>query len=468
MAIPVEQFPILTPQQAVPALTGAERGVGLARNLMQAAYTPQQMQSQAALKNAMAKMYGAQTQFMPLKYALQAQQQTQTGSRFGGAYQMARALMAAPQPVRAEWIQKNQAAYESVLNTLGQQGLQGPTPSQLMVQKMMQHYFPQYYGAAAQQPQQPQQAPVPQAPSQQGIQQPQQAPVPQAPSQQGIQQPPKPLDAQLDDLSNAFARAKNTPQGQAIEHQTALQQTGQPAQQLAGSVAPSSQELGGLPVPQPSFALGDIQKSRLVTQMTENNALVQGQTRTRAQGAITMERWLGDNQQEYSRRINNALEYAGAKGRGKLYFQEWANKNPHKLADYDWYFTAFMPQVTNNQRIMETMGVTDQQKKELQASLGQARNIASNPTRARIAVNNMFSSWQDLAKSTLKTAQPAHPGVLSKLYGFKFYSGDYIAKPTGAVSGIVTVRSPDGRMWNIPQKNVAEAVRRGGTVIGGR
>jgi hypothetical protein len=437
MAIPVEQFPILSPEQAQPGLTGALRGSQLAQSILQNIYTPQREQAAAALKGAQAQMYGQQAKFMPLKMALQAQQMQQTGSRFGSAYQAARFIQSLNPAIRAQFIATHQPQVETTINQLINASSQPASPLQKTVSGMLSQYFPQSQSMVQ-----------PSAPT---------TPLPS----------PKETQQKLDAV---FDTASKTPQGQQIEHNLSVQKTGTTTPTVAGTQLHPILTNTNFSIPVPDMNLAQVEKNTLGSQMVTNNKLVPLITQTRAQGGLILENFLSKNRPYVEKIVNDAVEYAGAKGRGKRYFDEWLNKNQDKLSSWDAYRNGLLPILAQAQSVMEKAGATDMQRKSYEAIYHQANNIMSNPERARMSLNKGFALWQDLGRSNIAIAEPRFPGTMQKLYGFKFYKGDYIRTPrqavAGAQTGMVRMRA-DGKLYNIPQKSVAEALRRGFVRTGG-
>ena len=170
MPIPVQQFPILSPQQANPLGMGLAVGQNLYqqgvnnRSLQQANQqnlqgkalanalaqlklnlAPQTLQADLAYKQAQVPYLQAntqklnqETQFLPLETLIKAQQAAQIGSRFGGAYQQARALQAMSPAARQLWIAQNQEQYNQMLADLGNQ-----TTVNFITPELLKDYFPQ-------------------------------------------------------------------------------------------------------------------------------------------------------------------------------------------------------------------------------------------------------------------------------------------------------------------------------------
>lgn len=78
------------------------------------------------------------TQLAPLDALIKAQQAAQVGSRFGGAYQMARALQAMAPAARQIWIAQNQDQYNQMLVDLGNQ-----TNNSFITPEIVKRYVPE-------------------------------------------------------------------------------------------------------------------------------------------------------------------------------------------------------------------------------------------------------------------------------------------------------------------------------------
>ena len=77
-------------------------------------------------------------QYFPLDERLKMQNAMQQSSRFGGAYQLARALSAMAAPAREEWINAHQDQYDQMLADLGNKSSTPP----LITPGLLQKYFP--------------------------------------------------------------------------------------------------------------------------------------------------------------------------------------------------------------------------------------------------------------------------------------------------------------------------------------
>lgn len=170
MAIPVQQFPILSAQEANPLGMGLATGGNLVQQFIQnhflknneqenlqkqqlanalshiqLQFAPETMQTSLAYKSTQIPYLQAQTekikqatQLAPLDALIKAQQAAQVGSRFGGAYQMARALQAMSPAARQLWVAQNQDQYNQMLVDLGNQ-----TNSSFITPKVVKHYLPE-------------------------------------------------------------------------------------------------------------------------------------------------------------------------------------------------------------------------------------------------------------------------------------------------------------------------------------
>jgi hypothetical protein len=98
----------------------------------------QKQQLTHALMQAQTEKTKQATQLAPLDTLIKAQQAAQVGSRFGGAYQMARALQAMAPAARQIWIAQNQDHYNQMLVDLGNQ-----TNSSFITPKVVKHYLPE-------------------------------------------------------------------------------------------------------------------------------------------------------------------------------------------------------------------------------------------------------------------------------------------------------------------------------------
>jgi hypothetical protein len=386
----------------------------------------------------------------PEKLKLAQQQLAETSSRFGGAYQLAKFMQLMSPSVRDFWSAKHMPELDTLANMLGNIGLkQGaqdlgaiPAPTQptdpLMrsIQQNLQLSAPstgtdQTTAPATTQPATPVQQPT--------------APV-QQPATPETTQPATPVQQPAQPTKNVMQEtAKNNSFGQM-----------QPGL--------STKDIGNeKSIRQFSTTLPEVQREQLVAYSAANEKQAGTKMWNRAVAAVQLEKFLTNNQQQYAKRINTALQYAGLLGRSKRLAQAWANRNPDALSDYDWFknggFTLF---TTNGIKLMDGMGATDQQKKELKDSSTSLDTWESNPERARLNFNKFVETLHQNAKSILSAAQPVQPGVLQKLYGLTPSKGDYLAAPGVAGNGsTVRMQTPDGTLWNVPPDQIDIATKRG-------
>lgn len=145
MVIPVQQFPILSPEQSNPLGMGLATGGNLYQQWMQNHFLKsneqenlQKQQLAHALMQAQTDKTKQATQLAPLDALIKAQQAAQVGSRFGGAYQMARALQAMAPAARQIWIAQNQDHYNQMLVDLGNQ-----TNNNFITPEIVKRYVPE-------------------------------------------------------------------------------------------------------------------------------------------------------------------------------------------------------------------------------------------------------------------------------------------------------------------------------------
>lgn len=145
MVIPVQQFPILSPKQSNPLGMGLATGGNLYQQWIQNHFLKnneqenlQKQQLAHALMQAQTDKTKQVTQLAPLDALIKAQQASQIGSRFGGAYQMARALQAMAPAARQIWIAQNQDQYNQMLVDLGNQ-----TNSSFITPELLKRYLPE-------------------------------------------------------------------------------------------------------------------------------------------------------------------------------------------------------------------------------------------------------------------------------------------------------------------------------------
>jgi hypothetical protein len=423
MPIPVTSFPLLSFQQAAPGIAGAQTGLDMLGKILQQQGQVEQLPYLAPAakagveqKQALTELTEEQARFTPLKYALQAQQLSQVGQRFGPKYQYLAGMRGLPQGVKATYISGQPAGTEAVMSALGKEALQ-PAPGQSsLVQQLMSNLYPGMQQQAAQQRLTGQ------------VQQPQ-----QQLQAQGQQLPPPPQ-----------------------------QLPPQPGAQQPGIFDTTPQKIANI---------------KTSAEMTANQQAAGTVLSNRAGAALGNEKWLQDNQKDYSRMINNTLNYAGLGGKLRLEADRKANRNMAAVRDYELFTGSFNTFVGNNIKLMDRMGATDQQKIEVSDLFQKGFSVLnSNPKLARQYFNATFEMIHNQAKAIMSAAQPIHKGVLQKQQNIGEWKGKYLddwgqkaqgqRAPAQAPSvGTVRMRLPDGRIGSVDRSKVSALLRAGAVEV---
>lgn len=356
MAIPVQQFPILSSQQANPLGMGLAAGGNLAQQFIQnhflknneeehlqkqqlanalahiqLQFAPENMQTTMAYKQAQIPYLHAQTektkqatQLAPLNVLIKAQQAAQVGSRFGGAYQMARALQAMSPAARQLWIAQNQSQYNQMIAVLGNQ-----TGANWLTPKILKKYFPQLES------------------------------IPGETSSSN-----KALDA-LDVALNQKAHF-NSPTANYV------------------------------------------QQTQLANQISANNALTSTATRRQYEGALQVEEIFNDK--NFQLQAQNAALYAGILGKGKTASTALSQTNPKAYEDYLAFKYQTLPLLESRIKTLDQMGATDTQRQLLENMLGKTANaLTSNPRQFIIQLNALGKTLNLVARSVQFSASPLTP-----------------------------------------------------------
>jgi hypothetical protein len=338
--------------------------------------------------------------------------------------------MSMPLEDRSVWMADNPEKTTQIVDNLADQALtQGQGSSTEIISKMIGKAFPEYMPDISQEPSQEKLAAI-----KEGITKKlKTAP----PGQAGA---PTTLNGQLDAM---------TPPGQQ-----AVTTTAQEPKLIAGAIEP------------PSVKTEEEKAARFrdVNQLNANRRSVGSTMNDRANAAVAIESWLSSTRKEFTPRMNNALAYAGVKGRGKRYEEILLNENPDALSDYDWFTTTYVTELTNKIKLMDKMGATDQQKDELHAMLDDINNVAGNPERARMAINKTFGTIQTVADAIFVGAEPIYKGVYRRMYDIKPFQGDYLGGAPTA-QGQTVQMSYKGQIYNVSADKVAKAKAGGWTEV---
>lgn len=350
MAIPVQQFPILSAQQANPLGLGLAAGGNLVQQFiqnhflknneeehlqkqqlanalarLQLQFAPENMQTSMAYKQAQIPYLQAQTektkqatQLAPLDALIKAQQAAQVGSRFGGAYQMARALQAMAPAARQIWIAQNQDHYNQMLVDLGNQ-----SNNNLLTPEILKHYLPEL----------------------------------------------------------------NNNQNTSLDTVT-----------LGKALSPRfSQQTPD-----------NIRQTQLANQLSANNALTTSATRRQYEGGIQVEGIFNDP--NFQSQAQNAAVYAGATGKGKAALAALSQTNPQAYEDYIAFKRQTLPLIESRIKTLDQMGATDAQRKILENMLDKTADaLTSNPQQFIMQLNQLGKTLNLVARSVQTAASPLTP-----------------------------------------------------------
>ena len=347
MPIPVQQFPILSPQQANPLGIGLTTGQNLYQqgiNNRSLAQANQQALQGQALANALAQLklnlapqtleadlaykqaqvpylqantqkLNQETQLAPLASLIKVQQTNQSGSRFGGAYQLAKALSELSPPVRTAWIAEHQDAYNQMLSNLGNKD--NPT---LLTPNVVKQFLPV-------------------------------------------------INGNMDNLS--------------LSHP---------------SISPRSFQA-------PTDTLNE-QLKRL-GQLQANQYLTTTATRRQAEGGQQLAMMINDPQ--FNEIVNSASIYAGAAGKGKAFLAQLSQSNPKAYEDYRALKQIYMPLVESAIKRLDQLGASNSQREMLKNMFDKtADEWSANPSQFILQFHNLTHAINLVEKSVNASATPAY------------------------------------------------------------
>lgn len=333
-------------------------------------YAPQNAQADLDYKGAQMGLMGAQTNsvnqetsYLPLKYAIEAQNSQQRNDRFGQAYQMSVVLKNMDPATRALWMSQHQEEYTDMLNTLASgQGNKGND----LLGPMMANYFPRMN---------------------QGT---------NPPSNPGQNVPPPTGELAL------------SPEKIAV-----LQQA---LQQGNGGITPGAMtpfnfsnqgNQNSTPNTQQPFQSSpkQIEALKRSSELAANKYLNTAATRGQLEGAIQVNSVMNDPQ--FQEKAMNASEYAGAAGKGKSALAALSQKNPKAYEDYISFVNHDMVLLSNRIKALDKMGSTDEQRKELNSLYDKTMDsLTSNPQQFLTQLNNLGESLDRIGKAVQKSASP--------------------------------------------------------------
>ena len=426
----------------------------------------------------------AETQFIPLKYAIQAENAIRNNSRFGGSYQYLKSVADLPADQKAIWMANpdNYAQYQaeiqnlhaSMANNQAQGGSSSLITPALLKRVGLESLSQDIVGAAPSTGvvvsgnkgglAAPLNANQGGLPAQQNGAPPvvvnmpnQMTPItPQASQfmQQGGMAAPlpgmtpmgaPPMMPPQGGMTPMGAPPLMPPQPQQVAPQAQPQQPAAQVPPAAGNALPantpplskgaadvaakdnvSPQEANQVANDAKNPALTNEQRQQLGFQMVANKKTVGQVVTNRALGAVTFEKIIGDNQDRFAPAFENSAKYAGLLGAGKLTLDQFRKEHPQEYADYIWVTNDLIPNFGQNIRVMEGLASTDKQREALAEMYKSALSWKSDPKMAVKNINRTIDLFKSQAKAAMSTAQPVYPGVLEKLYGLKESNADYV------------------------------------------
>lgn len=316
----------------------------------QSQYYGPDTQSQIAARNM-------QTSLMPIDTLVKGIQASQSMDRFGGSYQLAKALGSMDPASRFTWIANNQARYSQMLTDLGNKS-QNISPLADLLSSTLINKF----GNGQQQQGGPQNN-MPQLlqASQQG---------------QGMQQLPQSPAAQAALLS-AYGQPQQSPSGQQIPPKT------------------------------PFLPLNNdqVQQLQLAANLSANKSLITSQTRRQLEGAVQVTGMM--NSPDFQAKALNAAQYAGAIGKGQAAIAALSQQNPQAYEDYISFKNQDLVLLENRIKTLDQMGATDSQREQLQGMLSKtADSMTSNPKQFIIQLNQLGQALDNVGHAVAKSASP--------------------------------------------------------------
>lgn len=379
--------------------------------------------------------------YAPLETAIRAQNALAYNNRTGNIGTYLRGIQAMPVAERQAYLADpvNRAQYMQMLKQYSA-GVQNPTQQNFLTPELLGQYG---LGLGRSQPQQapPQQEFRPQAPPQQSVNvfgsgngsnnvpafgnnpltdmvrklqlrqmqmSAQQAPLEaQAASQQMPLQPPQQSPA---DAFGSSTEAEEAPQ--APESPQAVQQ------------APEEAVQSDLTYPS---ELTPQKRDLLSSQLQANKNLAGTVASDRAQGAVTLDTFLLDNRDAFSKALKDATKYSHLYGRGKKWLDAIKTKQPEAYANYIFVQDSLLPNLANQIKFMEKMGATNTQLEHAKNIMKELGKLDETPETSIKVINKSVRSLLGLSDSIYKTAEPRFPGTYKRIYNVPTLKGDYIA-----------------------------------------
>lgn len=384
---------------------------------------------------SLARLHNTENEYAPIKYLIEANKTSNSSSRFGKAYEFSRMLSALPAIDRQQWIANNRETYNEMLETLGNKSLENNTSEP---QQYLNDAIRKKFGNGGNNP-----LSTPNQPAQNTSQHNYPTNMPSLNAQDvshiddvlkrsysGLPGQINPSD--FTKLSAALGAKQEQPYTAATQRVSDFnQQMKSPPQQgVPQYLGEANQQLQA--AEQPAQTKPPFHSTKEETDNQKNIALFEvnrkaaGKAITdRAIGSVGMDKWLQEIRPEASKRLKNAAQYAGLKGKSTKFAQEWQNKNPDALADYDWVENQFKPNLVNQIKVMEKLGSTNAQRKELSDMVDRIGDIKTNPERALKGINRGIKTFFDLSESVIQAAEPHNKGIIRKVYDLKPMEGDY-------------------------------------------
>jgi hypothetical protein len=181
----------------------------------------------------------------------------------------------------------------------------------------------------------------------------------------------------------------------------------------------------------PNTDMSDSDALKYGLQDSANKQATTGQTRQRAEAAVTYEQWLDKNREKYSKAIRTSAKYAGWAGKGQEYLDKLSGSNPDDYNDLVWLKTSFVPNAINQVRRLEGLSSSNKQRQELHETLGALQRFDLDPENALKAFNSQLNTTREISDAVINTAEPRFKGVMRRMAGIKPINGDYVLSDQG-------------------------------------
>jgi hypothetical protein len=190
-------------------------------------------------------------------------------------------------------------------------------------------------------------------------------------------------------------------------------------------------------------------------EMSSNNDLTTGKTRSRQEYGSALEQFM--NSPDVQQSLSVIGRYDGPQGHLELINDKLFN--PMRYQQFKSASTQLSALISGGLKVLEGQPTTDQAVASAKAFLTRGQQLlGSDPAAAQYYVKQGLALLKSEYESVNKSAEP--------VFSVNRIQGGNSSTPPKSNSAMAKIKAPDGQIYNVPQEDIAEALKAGGKQIG--